>query len=245
MGLFKKIKKAAKGLVGAAAPIVGGMLGGPLGAAAGSAISGALGSKGAKRAGAASAGGHMASAEEQRNALMRVGGIQQPYMNAGTDGLNALTRLNAGDRTGFMNSPDYMYARDEALTGVENSAAARGGLFSGNTGRRLAEVAGGLASQNLGNYRNALMGQIGVGQGAANTLTGATLGTAAGVGSDLSGAGDARASGIVGSTNAVTGAVEDIAGIAGDYLGNRLLKKQKPPTGATPKIRRQSTLVPY
>jgi hypothetical protein len=245
MGLFKKLKKAVKGIAGIAAPIVGGALGGPLGASIGSAVGSAIkGSSGAKRSAGASAAGHTASAEEQRNALMRVGGIQQPYMNAGTDGLNALTRVNSGDYSGFMNSPDYQYARNEALTGVENSAAARGGLFSGNTGRRLAEVAGGMASQNLGNYRNALMGQIGVGQGAANTLTGATLGTAAGVGSDLSGAGDARASGIAGQTNAITGAIEDIAGVAGDYFGNRLLKKQKRPVAATPKIRPQS-LVPY
>lgn len=220
MGLKKFIKKAAK--------VVGKVATGDLLGAAGTVIGAVAGSKGAKKSAAASAAGHQASAEEQRAALARVGGYQQPYLDAGSPAINALMRVNSGDYSGFNQSPDYLYARDEALSGVENSAAARGGLFSGNTGRRLAEVAGGLASQNLGMYRNALLQQAGIGQSAANTLTGATLNTAAGVGADLSGSGDARASGIAGKTNAITGAVEDLSALAGAKYGNSLIKKPEP-----------------
>lgn len=217
MGLKKALKKVGKA--------VGKIATGDLLGAAGTVIGAVVGGKGSKKAAAESAAGHQASAEEQRAALARVGGYQQPYLDAGSPAINALMRVNSGDYSGFNESPDYLYARDEALGAVQNSAAARGGLFSGNTGRRLVEVAGDYASRNLGNFRNALLQQAGIGQSAANTLSGATLNTAAGVGSDLSGAGDARASGIAGQTNAITGAVEDLSALAGSRYGNSLIKK--------------------
>ena len=37
---------------------------------------------------------------------------QQPYMQAGTQALGGLSQLANGDYSGFMNSPDYLYARD-------------------------------------------------------------------------------------------------------------------------------------
>jgi hypothetical protein len=229
MGLKKLLKKAVKigtkvatgDLLGAAATTIGALAGGK------------AGSKGATQAADASVGGHNASALEQRAALGRVNDIQDPYYSAGVPAVNALMRTNSGDYSDFEKSPDYLYARDEALGAVENSAAARGGLFSGNTGRRLMEVGSGLASQNLENFRNSLFRQINVGQTGANALTGATLNTAGGVGADLSAAGDARASGIAGKTNAKTGMIEDLAGVAGDYLGNKLIKKKKPVGAAT------------
>lgn len=200
--------------------------------AAGTVIGAVAGKKGSKKAAKAEAAGQQQAAAEQRAALERVAQYQQPYLDMGPAATNALMRLNSGDYSAFNSSPDYVYARDEALKGVTGSAAARGNLFSGQTGKRLAEVAGGLATQNLGNYRNSLFGQIGVGQSAANNLGNATLGVAGGVANNLVGAGDARASGIVGSTNAITGAIEDLSGLAGNYIGNKLVKKKAPVSGA-------------
>jgi hypothetical protein len=232
--LGKGLKKIGK--------VVGKVATGDLIGAAGTVIGAVAGSKGSKKAAKASAAGHQASAAEQRAALGQVGGYQRPYLDAGTGAINALMQVNSGNYSGFENSPDYIYARDQALRGVERSAAARGGLYSGNTGLELARHAGGIASQNIGNYRNALFNTIGIGQGAANVMTGATLDNAAGVGRDLVGAGDARASGIVGSTNALTGGIEDLAGLAGDRYGNSLLKKPKAPK----KMQRlPSVTVPY
>jgi hypothetical protein len=219
MGLKKALKKVGK--------VVGKLATGDVLGAVGTAAGALIGSKGSKKAAKASAAGHQASAAEQRAALGQVGGYQRPYLDVGSPAINALMQVNSGDYSGFENSPDFLYARDQALRGVERSAAARGGLFSGNAGLELARHAGGMASENLGRYRNALMQQIGIGQGAANVMTGATLDNAAGVGRDLVGAGDARASGIVGSTNALTGGIEDLAGLAGDRYGNSLLKKPK------------------
>jgi hypothetical protein len=215
MGLLKKIGKIGKKL------IKGDLLG-----AAGSVVGAVIGSKGSKKAAKKSAAAAEAAAAEQRNALARVAQYQQPYLDAGSPAINALNQVNQGDYSAFESSPDYLYARGEALRGVEGSAAARGGLFSGNAGRELARVGSGLASQNLGNYRNALMQQIGIGQSAANNLGNATLGVAGNVGNALIGAGDARASGIVGATNAITGGIEDLAGLAGNALGKKLVKRQ-------------------
>jgi hypothetical protein len=219
MGLKKLVKKVGK----VVSKVATGDYLGALGTVAGAVV----GSKGAKKAAETSAAGSDAAAQAQRNALLQVQQYQQPYLDAGSPAINALNRVNSGDYSAFESSPDYLYARQQALQGVENSAAARGGLFSGNAGRSLATVASGLASQNLGNYRNALMGQIGIGQSAANNLGNATLGVAGNVGNALIGAGDARASGVAGSTNAITGGIEDLTGLAGNYFAKRAIKKPK------------------
>lgn len=225
MSLFKKLKKAVKKVVGVAAPIVGGAIGGPLGATIGSAVGGAVaGSKGAKKASKAEQAAYGASADQYRNALNVATGYQQPYIDAGSPAINALMRVNQGDYSAFENSPDYLYAKDQALSDVQNSAASRGGLFSGNAGRELAKVSSGYASQNLNNYRNALLSQIGIGQSAANNASNAAFTAAGGVGNSLIGAGDARASGIVGKTNALTGAIDQVGAAVGDYIGSKRKK---------------------
>lgn len=220
MGLLSKIGK-----------IAGGIIGGPVGAAIGGVAGSLIGGKKGKKAAGIQASSYDAAAAAQREALGRAQGYQLPYQNTGIEGINALTRLNSGDYSSFYNSPDYVYARDEALRGVEGGAAARGGLYSGNAGRRLAEVAGWLASKNLGAYRDSVFRQIGIGQGAANTLTNADMGTAGNVGNALIGAADARASGVVAKSNGLTNTIDQVAGIAGDYSGSKIGKK-KPVGGA-------------
>jgi len=54
---------------------------------------------------------------------------------------------------GFEASPGYNFRRQEALDAVQASAAARGGLFSGATGKRLTEVADGYAADEWDRYR--------------------------------------------------------------------------------------------
>ncbi len=215
MSLLKKIGKIAKGVVtGNPGAVISGVAG-----VVGSAVGGKKGKKAAKQ----QAASQDAAAENYRNALGVATSYQQPYLDAGSPAINALMRVNSGDYSGFNASPDYMYARDEALRGVEGGAAARGGLYSGQAMKRLAEVSSGLASQNLNNYRNALMGQIGIGQSAANNLGNATMMTAGNVGNALIGAGDARASGTVASGNALSSAIEQGAGL----LGELAVKKPK------------------
>ena len=180
--------------------------------------------KGAKSAAAA----ERAAAEERRRAQAQIEGYQQPYRDAGAPALNELMRVNSGDYSGFESSPDFQAALKYGGQARERSAAARGGLNSGNTLIGLEQFGQDTAAGYLGNYRNALMGQIGIGQGATNALSQVTANTASGVASNLVGEGDSRASGIVGGANAWGDGFEDVAGVAGDYYGNKLLKKPPP-----------------
>lgn len=223
MGLLSKLKKVAKKAIKVGTQVATGNYAGALGTVAGAVV----GSKGAKKAAGASSAGYNDAAAEQRNALMTVQQNNQPYMDLGGAGVNALMRVNSGDYSGFETSPDYLYARSSALDAVEGSRAASGGLFSGNTGRRLAEVGSDLASRNLGAYRDSLFRTIGVGQSAVGDTNNATLGVAGNVGNALIGAGDSRASGITGSTNAITGGIEDLTGLAGNALAKKVVKKPK------------------
>ena len=217
MSLLKKLGKVVK-------KVATGNILGAVGTVAGAVIGG----KKSKKAGATAASGYDAAAEQYRNALAASQAYMQPYQQAGTAGLANLDRLNSGDYSGFQNSPDYKYALQEGLAGVEGSAAARGGLYSGNAMRALQATGSGLASQNLNNYRNALMGQIGIGQNAAGTLTNAGFNAAQGISQGLTGSSDARASGIVGQSNAYQTGISELGTLAGNVLGKALTKKKKP-----------------
>ena len=121
-----------------------------------------------------------ASIAEQRAARDQAIGYQQPYMQygQGMGGLAGLDRLNSGDYSGFENSPDYQYAREQMIYGQDHSASARGRLQSGGYAMDLAQGLNGLASQNLGNYRGSLQWGAGLGANAASGL--ASLGASAG-----------------------------------------------------------------
>jgi hypothetical protein len=110
----------------------------------------------------------------------------------------------------FRNSPDYQVALKEGVRARDLSAAAKGNLLSGGQEKRLAEYGSDLASMKFGQYMNRLydlagMGQkAAAGQGAAAGRTGSAL-------ADLAlDAGESRASGSVGSANAITGGINGI-----------------------------------
>jgi hypothetical protein len=99
-----------------------------------------------------------------------------PYSEFGQQAIPQLQQLNSGDYSGFLSSPDYLAARDMGQSQLDHSAAARGGLFGGGNTRDTIKFGENLATQYLGNYRNSLFNQLGVGQSAANTMTGAVTG---------------------------------------------------------------------
>jgi hypothetical protein len=111
--------------------------------------------------------------------------------------------FNPASLEAFRRSPDYQFALTEGLRGLENSAAARGMLRSGNTLRGITNYATGLASQTFGNYTGALRQLAQLGAGAAG-----------GAGNAAMAQGAATASGIVGSANAIAGGM----GSLGNYF---------------------------
>lgn len=139
----------------------------------------------------------------------------QPYMSAGTDSLSQLQSVNSGDYTGFMQSPDYLAARDMGLEGVDRQAAARGLLGSGGTDADRISFAGNLATQNLNNYRSSLMGVAGLGANMTGNLGGLGASYTGMQTGQNTAAGQARASGYGAWGNALGG----IGAIGGDYFG--------------------------
>lgn len=109
----------------------------------------------------------------------------------------------APDYSAFFKSPDYDFVRGEGTRGIENSFAARGGAQSGNALRALTEFSSGLASQNFYNYLNQQNNLAGLGQTAVNTSANAGANYAAQSGNALMNAGEARASGVLGSAAAI------------------------------------------
>jgi hypothetical protein len=121
----------------------------------------------------------------------------------------------------FFQSPGYQFRRDEGTRGLERTAAAKGGAFSGNALRALAEFNSGLASQEFGNYVNQLGIIAGIGQSSTNQTAAYGAESAATAGRNALYAGDARASGIIGQGNAIGQGVSDLAGLYGYWNANR------------------------
>ena len=111
---------------------------------------------------------------------------------------------------------------------VENSAAARGGLLSGNTLRSLATFGQGMADQGYGDYWNRLAGLSGTGQTATNQLGGFGANAARGIGNANIAAGQARGSGYMGMANSLGSGLNNWAG----YQGWQNAAPQPPAGGA-------------
>lgn len=200
--------------------------------------------------------GYDAATREQARQFDQGREDTQPWRDVGGAALNQLARMyglggqaedtrpidpNTGQRIGippaangpdysaFYDSPDYQFARDEGLRGIERSAAARGGLASGNTLAELTRYSSGLATQNFGNYTNRLAGLGGVGQTSAENQAarGAQYGQQ--VGQNAIGAANARASGVANQANIIAGGANQLAGLAGYYGQPRQQGQQLPP----------------
>ena len=175
---------------------------------------------------------------------------QQPFYEAGIKGQNRLMDiLGLSDRTGaegygsamrpfgmfdFEADPGYAFRMKEGLKGLDQQAAARGGLISGNALRGATAFGQELGSQeyqnafnryqtNRTNVLNPLQSLLGQGQSTANTLGSAGANYASGAGSTMMNsaanigtlgvaAGNARASGYTGSADAWNRALGGAAG---------------------------------
>lgn len=171
-------------------------------------IGGLLESQGAKDAARASSAASAAGIAETRRQYDQTRADMMPWLQAGT---SALGRLN--DPNAFTASPDYNFRRTEGMRGIENSFAARGGALSGNALRALTDFNSGLAGSEYGNWWNRTASQAGLGQTAAQNLGAFGANNSANVANLLGAQGDARASGITGQTNALTGLLQNLSSV--------------------------------
>jgi hypothetical protein len=158
--------------------------------------------------------------------------LQEPFRRVGVNALPELVEASRYTPFGmeqFQQDPGYGFRLKEGLRALESSAAARGGLMSGNQMRGITRYGQELGSQEFGNAfnryqleRQARLGPLqslaGMSQSSANTLTGAAGNLGAGMASTYGqmgqnlaqGAatmGNIRASGYIGQANALTGAL--------------------------------------
>lgn len=150
--------------------------------------------------------------------------------NTGAEGFGSLNRdFSMAD---FEADPGYGFRFDEGMKALNNSMAARGLGISGRNIKGAQRFGQDLASQeyqnafnryqvNRANKLNPLQSLMGSGQSAANTLTGAAGNYGAGVADLQTQAGNARASGYVGSANAWN---SGLSGIVNNFLTARMLR---------------------
>ena len=221
MGLFKSIAK----LAGPVLSIAGAATGDPLLAAAGQAIGGLSSASAAKKASNAQVAAAQQASDLQREMYYKNLEQQAPFREAGLTAQNKLLDymgLSAGaggkyakdfSMADYQADPGYAFRLSEGMKGLNATAAARGGLISGNALRAATQYGQDMGSQeyqnaynryqtNRSNQLNPLQSLMGASQTATNTMGAAGQNYANQAGEAYMGAGNARASGYVGSANA-------------------------------------------
>jgi len=178
------------------------------------------------------------AAAEQRRQFNKQVELQKPFRDVGVNALPELVAASKYTPFGmeqFQADPGYGFRLQEGIKALDRSAAARGGLLSGNQLRGINEFGQNLASQEYTNAfnryqteRNARLNPLqsltGMGQTSTNTLSNA----AGQLGSNLSdlaiGAGNARASGYAGMANAFSSGIGQAYNY---YQGDQAAKQQQ------------------
>lgn len=139
---------------------------------------------------------------------------RNPQTQAGQAGFGDLNRkFTAAD---FQTDPGYEFRLAEGMRGINNSAAARGGVLSGAALKAASKYNQGFASNEYSNAYNRfntdqtnqfnrLASIAGVGQTANSQVAAAGQNMANNVSQNQLGAGNAQASGYIGQSNALTG----------------------------------------
>lgn len=169
--------------------------------------------------------------------------LQEPWRKAGEQALNKLiplTDYKNFSMSDFQADPGYAFRLSEGTKALERSAAARGGLLSGGTGKALTRFGQDYGSQEYTNAFNRyqteraarlqpLQSLAGVGQTTAQQIGQSGMQMASNVGDIQQSGAAARASGYVGQANALTGALNTGLNY---YQGQRMMNRLAPAGGA-------------
>lgn len=188
-------------------------------------ISGVMGSNAAGDAAATQAASADKAAALSHEEYLKNLELQAPFREAGLTAQNKLLDymgLSAGaggkyakdfSMADYQADPGYAFRLSEGMKGLNATAAARGGLISGNALRAATQYGQDMGSQeyqnaynryqtNRSNQLNPLQSLMGASQTATNAMGQAGQNYATQAGDAYMGAGNARASGYVGSANA-------------------------------------------
>ncbi len=158
---------------------------------------------------------------------------QMPWMQAGKAGLNQYAQLmglrqgeggeytyDPSAATGAMQmDPGYQFRMQQGQRAIENSAAARGGLLSGNTARALTEYGQDYGSNEFQNILNRYAALSGVGQSQTNQLGAQRTNLGSAIGQNAMTGAAARASGYMALPNAYAGMKDEALRGVGMILG--------------------------
>jgi hypothetical protein len=123
--------------------------------------------------------------------------LQSFYGLNGTSPALGQSALNA-----FTQSPNYQFALGQGTAALDNSAASKGGMVSGNQMLAQTQYGQGLATQNLQNYLGQLNTMSGQGISAASGIAAPNTTGAAYAGNATMGAGTAQGAGALGIAGA-------------------------------------------
>jgi len=182
-------------------------------------VSSGIGAYSAKKAGDTQAGAMDRASELQYKQYQQDVKRQKPFYDVG---VNALPELVSASRyepftmDKFQADPGYAFRLSEGQKQLERSAAARGGLLSGGTGKALQRFGQEMGSQEYTNAFNRyqaertarlqpLQSLTGMGQTTAQQIGQQGQQMASNIGNNIGSAAAARASGYVGTANALTG----------------------------------------
>jgi hypothetical protein len=151
--------------------------------------------------------------------------LQEPFREVGVNALPELVEASRYTPFGmeqFQQDPGYAFRMKEGLRALENTAAARGGLLSGNAMRGITRYGQNLASDEYTNAfnryqteRNARLNPLqslaGMSQTSTNTLTNAAGQYGQNLAEGAAAMGNIRASGYMNTANALAGGLGQFA----------------------------------
>ena len=178
-----------------------------------------VGAYSANRAAQTQAGAMDRSADLQYRQYQEDVARQKPFYDVGVNALPELveaSKYQPFTMDKFQADPGYAFRLSEGTKALERSAAARGGLLSGGTGKALTRFGQEMGSQEYTNAFNRyqaertarlqpLQAMTGMGQSTAQQLGQQGQQMASNVGEAIGSGAAARASGYVGTANALTG----------------------------------------
>lgn len=202
-----------------------------------------LGASAAKSAANTQANAAQSAADLQYQQWRESVDLQQPWHDAGVTALNKLIPLSDYTPFGmdqFKADPGYQFRLSEGLKALDRQAAARGGLISGAALKAAGAYGQQMASDEYTNAfnryqteRNArlqpLQSLAGVGQTATQNLVQQGQNYAANAGNLMTSGAAARASGYVGSANAINAGLGNAVDQYNNYLWMQRFPQTTPP----------------
>jgi hypothetical protein len=199
-----------------------------------------LGASSSRSAASTQAAAADRAADVQREIFERQVELGRPYREAGEQALNKLiplaTEYTPFGMEQFQADPGYGFRMSEGMKALERSAAARGGLMSGGTGKALQRFGQEMGSQEYQNafnrYQaerqarlNPLQSLAGVGQTAAQNLAGQAGQFGSNMAETIGAGAQARASGYMGMAGAFGGGLNQYLNYSQDQARNSLLQQ--------------------